>query len=480
MTATNLLHAHGLNLNTPGGRPLFRDLTLIMDRGDRVALVGRNGVGKSSLLQVLAGSAITDGGEVTCFGRRALVPQALALEPGSPSSSPGQFRRRQLQRALDANPDLLLLDEPTQDLDQTALDWLAKALREWHNGLIVVSHDRRLLRAFRDFCVVSEAGCHHFSGSSDELIATLDKDQAEHERRYVGHLERLTAQEKRQYRVRQRRERKKNVGRIRELARGTSRILLNSKRSYAQEKQAKRMLIQRDRMEKARAWVEAARRALAVDLPLSSTLPALPEPSPHPLARLERVSARAGDRVLFDDLSLELNHQRLAVTGPNGSGKSTLLELLAGERQPERGRVHSEAQRIGYIAQNAVNWCLEESLLHHLIQACHVTAAAAASCIRAHKFPFALAERTLASLSPGERLRAALICLLQRPSPPELLILDEPTSHLDFVGYEALQGLLARWKGGLVVASHDEEFMRSIGLDQCVTLDSARNESQNA
>jgi ATPase subunit of ABC transporter with duplicated ATPase domains len=468
MTTANLLHAHGLVVQTPGGRPLFRDLTLILNRGDRVALVGRNGAGKSTLLEVLAGQAAADGGSLACYGERAFVPQSI--EPG-PATSPGEARRRKLQEALDTGADLLLLDEPTQDLDHAGVLWLAGALQRWEHGLIVVSHDRRLLAEFDDFFVVAESGCHHFSGSCSELISALEQERAENERRYVSNLERLTTHEQRQFRVRQRRERKKNVGRVRELGRGSPKIVLNFKRGYAQEKQAKRNLIQRDRVESARAWTEATRRALAVDLPLATLMPALPEPSANPIAQLQHVRACAGERVLIDNLTLELGRQRIAVSGPNGSGKSLLLELLAGARTPDRGQATIESHRIGYIAQNAANWWKEESLLQHLIYACHQTADAAASCIHTHRFPFALAERPLASLSPGERLRAALICLLHQPSAPELLILDEPTNHLDFLGYDTLKELLVHWKGGLVVASHDEDFVRGLGLEMRVTLD---------
>jgi ATPase subunit of ABC transporter with duplicated ATPase domains len=467
MTASNLLHAHRLTLHTPGGRPLFRDLTLILDRGDRVALVGRNGAGKSTLLQALAGERDVDGGDVMSYGRRVLVPQGIA-QPAS--CSPGEARKRKLQDALDAEPDLLLLDEPTHDLDQPGLEWLVSALRHWRRGLLVVSHDRRLLREFRDFFVVAESGCHHFRGSCDDLLVELRREQVESERRYVRELERLGAREQRQFLVRQRRERKKNVGRVRELGRATPRIRLNAKRSYAQEKQAKRNLIQRDRLDKARGWVELVRRSLAVELPLQAVLPQLPPPAPQPVVQLRQVSARSDERVLFEDLSFEISRQRIAVTGPNGSGKSTLLELLAGVRHSQAGSARSETVRIAYIAQNATNWRVEHSLLDELIDAHHLDPEAAVSCIRAHGFPLALAERPLASLSPGERLRAALICSLQRLPPPELLILDEPTSHLDFLGHAALQNVLTSWSGGLVVASHDEEFLRAIRVEARVTL----------
>jgi ATPase subunit of ABC transporter with duplicated ATPase domains len=472
MTTSNLLHAHRLALDTPAGRPLFRDLTLILDRGDRVALVGRNGAGKSTLLSVLAGERDADGGDVMCHGRRVFVPQAIAHRA---SCSPGEARKRRLQDALDVGPDLLLLDEPTHDLDQAGLDWLVSGLRRWRGGLLVVSHDRRVLREFSDFFVIAESGCRHFGGSCDELLLTLRREQVESERRYVRELERLGAREQHQFLVSQRRERKKNVGRVRELGRGTPRILLNAKRGYAQEKQAKRNLIQRDRLDKARGWVAAARRSLAVELPLQAALPQLPPPQPRPIAQLRQVSACSDRGVLFEGLSLEISRQRVAVTGPNGSGKSTLLELLAGVRHPQSGTAHSETARIAYIAQNAANWCLERSLLHELIDGHLLDPEAAVTCIRAHAFPLALAERPLASLSPGERLRAAPICSLQRPSPPELLILDEPTGHLDFLGHAALQDVLTNWPGGLVVVSHDEECLSAIGVEARVTLAGARS-----
>jgi ATPase subunit of ABC transporter with duplicated ATPase domains len=273
---------------------------LILDRGDRVALIGRNGVGKSTLLQVLAGERAADSGEVMCSGERVLVPQGRELPLHSRGSSPGELRRRRLQVAFDAVPDLLLLDEPTHDLDQAGLDWLARELQRWRKGLIVVSHDRRLLRGFSEFFLAAESGCRHVSGSFDALLATLAREQDVYEGAYLRRLERLSEHEQRQFRVRQRRKRKKNVGRVRELKRCTPKIRLNTKRSSAQKYQGKRDQIQAARREAVRGWAVAARRSLTVELPLSAALPALPESAAPVVARAGECARRRAAAVRGD------------------------------------------------------------------------------------------------------------------------------------------------------------------------------------
>ena len=163
---------------------------------------------------------------------------------------------------------------------------------------------------------------------------------------------------------------------------------------------------------------------------------------------------------------------RLAITGPNGAGKTTLLEIMRREREPTSGRARTQGQRLGCIAQNASNWMSDDSLLYRLSVGSDATDAeeAVAQLLVAHRFPLALAERPLASLSPGERVRAALICLFQRRPVIELLVLDEPTDHLDFVGIAAVQEALRAWGGGLCVVSHDEEFLSAIGVERRIVL----------
>lgn len=459
-----LLSVRNLDLETPGGRPLVRGLTLQLAPRDRVALVGRNGVGKSTLLRVLAGDTSPERGRVWCSGRRILVPQRGAQVEGK---SPGEVQREALQAAFSAQPQLLLLDEPTHDLDASGIRWLRSALARWDAGLLVVSHDRRLLREFENFFVVAESGCHHVCGSFDDLQDTL-RIQAEREQaQYVRNLNALVAREHNHERTRRRRQRKANRGRIWELGRCTPRSVLNGKRSYAQESQGKRAQVQQARLDSARAWAKASRRALRVELPLEATLPALPSPA-GPVATLDEVELRIDGRVILRNRSLSVTRERIAIVGPNGSGKTTLVRALIGELSPARGRAWCNPGRLAYIAQNATNWCLDESVLS--ILGTSASFDEAASILQAHRFPLALATRPLRELSPGERLRAALLAVLQRPLPPELLVLDEPTDHLDFGGLASLEALLRAWPGGLVVVSHDASFLEAVGIGHYVEL----------
>lgn len=472
MSAAPLLEAHALTIETPGGRALVRDLSLHLGR-ERVALVGRNGVGKSTLLDVLAGRREAASGRIVRRGRHLLLPQ-LAAQTGDDDAgvaSPGERQRRRLQQARDARPELLLLDEPSQELDARGVAWLAGWLAEWRGGLLVVSHDRRVLRAFDQFVVVAESGCRLVSGSFDELLAELEREREDGERRYLGHLNRLVASEEHNAAVRRRRQRKKNLGRIRELKRCPARIKLNDKRSYKQESQGKRRVLQEARIGAARDEAKAARRALRVDLPLEVALPRLPEGPVSPVLVCEGLAAEAGGRALFSAVSFALARERVAVVGANGSGKTTLLELALGLRQPTVGRARCEASRVGYVAQGAANWRLEDSVAERLAMELDAPSPEAlARLLSAHRFPLALASRPLATLSPGERVRAALVCLTRRRPAPELLVLDEPTQHLDFAGLAALEAVLAAWPGGLLLVNDDRELLERLGVARTITL----------
>ncbi len=459
------LEASGVSICAPSGRTLIRDLNMCVGR-ERVAIVGRNGVGKSTLLATLAGHLEAASGRLLCDGSRFLAPQELPDGRGSG----GERRRAVLAEAFQARADFLLLDEPSEDLDARSTRWLLDRLQRAEGGLLVVSHAPVVLKQFSDFFVVTEAGCRYVRGEAHDILASLERENERKEERYRRRLRTLEQEERRSDIVARRRQRKKQVGRVREVGRAPARALLNSKRSYAQESQGKRAVLGRQRIAQKRSVLRAAQKTLERTLPLAAVMPTLDSAcdGPHLIARdLEKWF---GGRCLFRDISLDIARDRLAITGPNGSGKTTLLEVLVGKAKPTSGTVSRNKEALAFIGQGAPSWMLPESLLECMLWRDGTDLHAALERIAAHRFPLGLAERPLQSLSPGERFRAALIGLMSRSQVPELLLLDEPTRSLDRAGTMALGDALCAWPGGLLIASHNESFLQRVGLDRSIEL----------
>ncbi len=503
-----VIEAHRVGIVAPGGRPLLADLNLSMTR-ESVALVGRNGVGKSSLLEVLSGNEPPHRGRVSCRGSSLLVRQRLdeqqppdirrlfakstravmrdesiarAFEAAGlgavagfaqpPNVSRGERRKLQLLAALSRQPDVLLLDEPTEDLDVTGIDWLSTQLGSWTGALLVVTHHRELLSHFRHFFVIEEAGSRYFGGTFAELERNLEQRHHKAQRRYVRRLHALGEQQRHDETVGRRRRRKKNLGRLHEEARAPSRAQLKGKKGYAEVSQGKAAKLREKRIENVRSWALASRRALRVNLPLALAMPSLPPDDGQANIALCHVSASMAARVLFTGLDLTVGRDRVGIIGPNGSGKTTLLRVMTQQRTPDEGRVVFRGKSVGHIEQGATNGLFQDSLAQHLLVQTHAGSLEdVARILLAHRFPLALAQRAVRSLSPGERMRAVLIALFQRRPALELLVLDEPTSGLDFVGAAALAASLRAWPGGLVLTSHDRGFLDRVGIDRYLELD---------
>jgi ATPase subunit of ABC transporter with duplicated ATPase domains len=460
------------SLATPGGRALFEGLSLSLTR-ERVALVGRNGVGKSTLLAALAGEYDLARGAVTTKGRVHFVPQGARASAESLGGSHGERKRLRLLEAERARADVLLLDEPTDDLDEEGVAWLRAWLADFRGCLVVASHDRRLLQDFRHFFIARESGCRYFAGSFAELEAAEEREHTAGETRYLQNLRRQADREEHTALVARRKARKKRYGRCRELDRATSRVRLNCKRSQAQESHGRAAGVREARIAAVRELTRVARRALDVQLPLAAPelAPTTRAETAGPALSLRGVSAFAGGRALFEELDLDVSRERVAIVGPNGSGKTTLLEVLLDKRAPARGIVRGDLSRVGAIAQAAEDWCVDETLLSRLVaEAPTASLAAVATRLVGHRFPLALAERPMRSLSPGERVRAALVCLFERRPAVDVLVLDEPTYALDRLGFRSLVEVLRAWPGGLVVASHDAELLRQVGFERRIEL----------
>jgi len=513
---------------TPDGRLLFENLNLSIG-AERIGLVGRNGVGKSTLLALIAGARPPLAGTVARTGTVATLDQTPDVSDGArlvdllgvgagwdrlsriergegdeidlsdadwdlparldqaladvglagfrperltASLSGGQATRAGLARLLIARPDVLLLDEPTNNLDVEARAIVARVLSRWKGGVVVVSHDRSLLRGMDRIVELSSLGAQTYGGGWD-LYAERKAEAAQAAQRDLAHAEKEVRRVAREVQVaRERKDRRDAAGRRFADRGGTPKIMLGmmaerAENSGAREgKLADKLATQAaEAKASAQARVERA-RTLGFDLPSSG----LPE-GRTVLTFEDVVFAWPGGAPLINGLSLRIvGPERVAVAGPNGTGKTTLIRLATGDLAPTSGAVRLSVP-VALLDQRATLLHDDETILE-TFRRLNPTASQndAHAALARFLFRNTAAHQATGTLSGGERLRAALACVLDAATPPQLLILDEPTNHLDIASIEAIETALSAYDGALLVVSHDADFLEAIGIERRITL----------
>jgi ATPase subunit of ABC transporter with duplicated ATPase domains len=524
----SLITLDGLSYSTPDGRSLLQNLTLAFG-AERTGLVGRNGVGKSTLLRLILGELTPTAGAVTVRGRLAVLRQALMPPPGATvaalmgvepalarlrrmeagtgseddfaeadwtlearldaaladvdlagldlerpaaSLSGGQVTRASLAGLLAAEPDLLILDEPTNNLDAAARDLVAEVLGRWKGGAIVVSHDRTLLRKMDRIVELTSLGAQVFGGDYD-LYAERKAEAEAAAARELADAEKQAARVAREVQVAAERKQRKDAAGKRARAKGDApKILLDAKAERAEVSGARGQRVA-DRLKgdaaealaTAEARVERVRR-LAFDLPASGLA------GGKTVLTLDEVAFGypAGPRLL-SDVSLKIvGPERVAISGPNGSGKTTLIRLAAGELAPTAGEVTRGVKAAFLDQQTALLG--DDTTLVAAFRRLNPRASenAARAALARFLFRNTTAEKPVASLSGGERLRAALAAVLLGDAPPQLLILDEPTNHLDLDSIDAVEAAVRGYDGALLVVSHDRDFLAAVGIEREIAL----------
>ncbi len=465
------LTADALRVTLPDGRPLL-DIPALGIGNERVGLVGPNGAGKSTLLRVLAGELAPTAGRVTPRGRVALLRQdrdpAVAL-------SGGERARRALAELLRLGPDLLLLDEPTNDLDATARAEVHRLVARWPRGLLVATHDRALLAAVDRILLLERGVLRSYGGNYAAFAARRAVERAAEEREHANAVAELSRAERQLRALRERQAHREAAGARSRPTGSQPKIVLNAGRQRAESTAG------RVREVSARVLTDAQARAAAARVPLAARdrmrmdLPSSGLAAGTRVVALHEVTlGPVPQRPVLERFTLEVvGPERIAVTGRNGAGKSTLLRVLAGDVAVHAGRIHRGVppDAVAYLDQSCT--LLEAGRrVREAFAAQHPQAErnAVHAALARFRFRADAAEQPVATLSGGERLRAALACVLGGPTVPRLLLLDEPTNHLDLEHLDALEAALRGYDGALVVVSHDATFLEAIEVERVVAL----------
>ncbi len=471
MARIPLLQMSGISL-TFGGDPVFSGLDLVVQPGDRVALVGRNGSGKSTLMKVMAGLVEADQGDIVIppgksvgymeqdpdmqgfatlgdYASSGLEPgelykveragEGLKFDPARPveTASGGERRRAALAKLMAEAPDLMLLDEPTNHLDIEAIAWLERELGSTRAAYVLISHDRAFLRALTratlwiDRGVVrrQEQGFEAFESWRDKVWE--EEDQQRHK------LNRLIKSEARWAVEGISARRKRNQGRVRALQ------ALRAERAAQIKRQGSAAMALESGPKSGRKVIEATGVSKAF--------------GSQQIVRNFDLLVQRGDRVAF--------------VGPNGVGKTTLLKMLLGQVDPDEGSVVQGTNlEIAVFDQARAQLDPEMSLWDSLTGDPEMRVSGKADQVmvggqpkhvvgylKEFLFDDAQARAAVKSLSGGEKARLLLAKLMAKSS--NLLVLDEPTNDLDVETLDLLQELLDDYDGTVLLVSHDRDFL---------------------
>ncbi|MER5519683.1 ABC-F family ATP-binding cassette domain-containing protein [Streptomyces sp. NPDC002763] len=515
-----------LSFSWPDGSPVLDGLDVAVGPG-RTGLVGVNGSGKSTLLKLIAGELTPSDGTVKVAGEVGYLPQSVtldtalrvdetlgiaarraalhAIEAGDASEahfetlgddwdveeralvtlgelglghigldrtvgevSGGESVLLRLAALLLDRPDVLLLDEPTNNLDLYARKRLYAAVASWPGLLIVVSHDRELLDLVDHIADLRAGEVTWYGGnfSAYEEALAVEQEAAE---RMVRVAEADVRKQKRELSDAQvKLARRKRYGQKMFEQKREPKIVMGARKRAAQESAGKHRIMHEERLSEAKERLDEAVEAVRDDDEIRVELPYTAVPPGRNVLTLEKLELAHGSRVKG---ILDLRGpERIALIGRNGAGKTTLLRTIAGELEPVAGEAHAHVP-LRFLPQRLDVLDGELTVAENVAR---FAPGATNNRIRARlaRFLFrgARADQQAATLSGGERFRAALAALLLAEPAPQLLMLDEPTNNLDMASVRQLTTALEAYQGALIVASHDLPFLESVGITRWLRM----------
>lgn len=435
-------------------------VSFVFNDCERIAIVGDNGCGKTTLLKLLAGDIVADSGNVVLGATVYMLNQIQATD----SKSGGERQSAELRRAFDSGAEILLLDEPTNNLDTDAKAKFFNDLMSYPFGAVIVSHDRELLQKMDKIIEISNGKIRVYGGNYDFYVEQKQSEQENTYAKYINakkEIDRLNntiniAQNTRQHHEAKQR---KEIASSRR-----SRIEANSLKGKSQETEAKKRAIIQKKLD-VQIDLQAQLSSQMQNDKIKIPLPSKPFYSKE-LIQIYGLHFGYGEKVIFNDFNFSMyGGGRVRITGKNGSGKSTLLKLICGDLCADAGTVKTFG-KIAYLNQDLSVLDRNKTIVENIMNISGVLKHDAHAIAANFGFRGNAANKLVRVLSGGELLKATLAAILGGESQPDLLIMDEPTNNLEIKSIAILEDALNQYRGAILLVSHDEMFARNIKIDQ--------------
>lgn len=525
-----------LNYVHPDNEELFHDLGVILNDGEKAALVGINGAGKSTLLRIIAGQLLPTSGEITSSATPWYVPQHLgeydawtvaralradkklaalqAILDGDtdvkhfttlnddwdienkvstvlhkwglgniPSDrllgtlSGGQ-KTKIFLAAMDLNsPAFVLLDEPSNHLDVRTRIKLYDLILQSRSTMLIVSHDRTLLNLMNKTLDLHEKGIETFGGNFDYYQQKKMEKVAALRARLNGQSKAWKEAEKKAKEMAGHRAQQEAKGRSVGLSNSIPRIIAGGLKNKAERSTARMMNAHEEKLNSLLHNIEEIKAQIQEYETLKLDI-GTPQTEPGKLViDLSGINFSYSDTNLWDDLTFQVRSgERVQIEGENGSGKTTLLKIITRELSPRTGNYNSPPFTFFYLDQ-AYSLLDPKLTVYEQVQEYNKRLLdedeLKALLVYAQFNPDTF-DKKCAALSGGERMKLSLTCLIAGNQAPDVLILDEPTNNLDIPSLEVLTLAVKNFKGTLLVISHDDHFINEIGIDYKLKINAAQ------
>lgn len=528
-----MLIVQDLSYVHPNKDVLFRNISFTANNHDKIALIGNNGIGKSTFLKIVAGELKPATGQINTMAEPYYVPQIfgqfnqltiahalrvadklnalkeilagnarmenfnvlnddwtiedrckealhrweladLDLSQKMETLSGGQKTNVFLAGISIHQPRLVLLDEPSNHLDAAGRQRLYDFIQATRSTLIVVSHDRKLLGLLDTVCEWNKHGINTYGGNYDFYTEQKQIENNALSQEIQNQEKALRKAREKERETVERQQKLDSRGKGKKEKAGVSRIMMNTLRNNAENSTSKLKNIHADKIGGISQKIQELRSSLPDPDQMKFGLERATLPNGKNLFIATGINFSYGVKPLWNEnLDLRITSgERLALNGLNGSGKTTLIKLILGDLAPCTGTIHRTDHKAVYIDQ-------EYSLLDNELKVYEQVQQFNMSALQEHEVKIRLTrflftkedwDKSCGTLSGGERMRLLLCCLTVANQSPEIIVLDEPTNNLDIQNIEILKAALHSYKGTLIVVSHDAYFLKEINISRTVTL----------